>query len=73
MLGLLEGKATPRKTLFGYYGDPGTRLFKIMAREGNWKYIWLSNGGQRTVVRSGKRPIGAYEPGGNAIGKTRAD
>lgn len=44
-LGTLDGKAEPRRELFGYYGEPGTPLFKIMVRNGSWKYIYFANGG----------------------------
>lgn len=49
VLGLVGGRAQPRETLFGYYGDPGTRRFKIMARQGKWKYIFLANGGREQL------------------------
>jgi arylsulfatase A-like enzyme len=44
VLGLLAGEAPARETLFGYFGEPGTLMFKIMAREPGWKYIFISNG-----------------------------
>jgi len=46
VLGHLTGSAAPRTTLHGAYGSPGTERFKIMAREGRYKLIWLANGGQ---------------------------
>jgi arylsulfatase len=49
LLSMLDGGAKPRSTLFGYYGDPGTRLFKIMARHEHWKYIWMANGGREQL------------------------
>ena len=45
VLGILKGQCTPRDHLIGYYGTPGTPLFKIMVREGDWKYIYMANGG----------------------------
>jgi arylsulfatase len=45
VLGVLTGKANPREHLFGYYGQPGTPFFKMMVRQGDWKYIFLANGG----------------------------
>jgi len=45
VLGMLAGTAAPRDCLVGCYGDPGTPLFKVMVREGAWKYIFLANGG----------------------------
>ena len=49
VLGGLDGSAKARDVLFGYYGDPGTRLFKIMARQDRWKYIFLANGGREQL------------------------
>jgi choline-sulfatase len=44
VLGALRGEAAPRERVIGLYGAPGTRRFKVMVREGRWKYIWLANG-----------------------------
>jgi len=44
---LLNGPA--REYLFGYYGIPGTPQYKVMVRHGNWKYIYLSNGGREQL------------------------
>ena len=49
LLGLLEGRSAPREHLFGWYGEPGTSHFKIMARRGPWKYIYLANGGREQL------------------------
>jgi len=49
IVGALEGTAKRRDALFGYYGEPGTPLFKIMARSGDWKYIWFANGGREQL------------------------
>ena len=43
MLGMFAGTAHPREFLSSMYGDPGTPLFKIMIRQGDWKYIFLAN------------------------------
>jgi len=45
LLGALEGQTAPRDQVIGLYGPPGTPRFKIMVRTGNWKYIYLANGG----------------------------
>lgn len=45
VLGLIDGKAKPRKRLAGYYGRPGTSRLKAMVREDDWKYIYMANGG----------------------------
>lgn len=49
LLGLLDGTAAPRDTLFGYHGRPGSRRFKAMVRTGEEKLIWLANGGHRLL------------------------
>jgi len=48
-LGVVDGSAQAREHLFGYYGEPGTPLFKIMVRSGDWKYIFLANGGREQL------------------------
>ncbi|HUW61930.1 MAG TPA: sulfatase-like hydrolase/transferase [Candidatus Bathyarchaeia archaeon] len=45
VLGMLAGQAPARERLIGYYGVPGTNRFKVMVREGEWKYIYMANGG----------------------------
>ena len=49
VLGFLKGRRAPREHLIGYYGTPGTPLFKIMVREGDWKYIYMANGGREQL------------------------
>ena len=49
ILGLLRGAAPARAQLFGLYGAPGTPRFKVMVREGRWKYIFLANGGRELL------------------------
>ncbi len=49
VLGLLEGRSAARERFIGYYGMPGTREFKMMVREGRWKYIFLANGGREQL------------------------
>jgi arylsulfatase len=44
LLGLLDGRARPRRQLFGYYGQPGSPQFKTMVRRDGWKYIYMANG-----------------------------
>jgi len=56
VLGVLEGSAAPRETLFGYYGEPGTDRFKIMVRSGDWKYIYLANGGREQLFNTAEDP-----------------
>jgi choline-sulfatase len=49
VLGVLNGEAKPREYLVGYYGKPGTPLFKMMVRDKQWKYIYISNGGREQL------------------------
>ena len=49
VLGVVEGNASAREALFGMYGSPGTPRFKIMVRSGDWKYIYLANGGREQL------------------------
>jgi choline-sulfatase len=46
LLGVLARREAGRETLFGYYGVPGRHDFKLMVRQGQWKLIYFSNGGQ---------------------------
>ncbi len=45
VLGMISGESPPRSLLIGMYGEPGTRQFKVMVRDPQWKYIFLANGG----------------------------
>ena len=56
ILGLVRGTAPPRSTLFALYGMPGTPLFKIMVREGDWKYIFMANGGREQLFNLREDP-----------------
>ena len=49
VLSIVAGSARPREALFGYYGLPGGRGFKMMVREGSCKYIYLANGGHEQL------------------------
>lgn len=49
VLGMLDGQAPPRRQVLGYYGEPGTPQFKVMVRRGDWKYIYMANGGRRQL------------------------
>jgi len=46
VLAMLAGTAQPREFVTSMYGEPGTPLFKVMIRQGDWKYIFLANGGR---------------------------
>jgi arylsulfatase len=56
VLGMLAGNAQPREVLVGYYGVPGTREFKIMARDAAWKYIFMANGGREQLFNVREDP-----------------
>ena len=49
LLGLLAGRASPRRELVGQYGTPGTPMFRAMVRSGPWKYIFMANGGREQL------------------------
>jgi choline-sulfatase len=49
VLGALLGECPPRPALFGVYGPPGKHDFKAMMRQGDWKYIWIANGGRELL------------------------
>ena len=56
LLGVLERKAGGRTCLFGYYGTPGTPHFKVMARDKEWKYIFVANGGREQLFNVAQDP-----------------
>ncbi len=56
LLGVLDQNAAPRQQLCGMFGSPGTRKFKAMLREGDWKYIWLANGGRELLFNLAENP-----------------
>jgi choline-sulfatase len=56
LLGMLDGKSPEREFLVGMYGDPGTPLFKIMVRSGEWKYIFMANGGREQLFNLREDP-----------------
>jgi len=56
VLGMVKGNAAPREALTGFYGVPGTRQFKFMVRSGEWKYIWMANGGREQLFNVKEDP-----------------
>jgi arylsulfatase len=56
LLGALGGKKPARENLLGMFGTPGTAQFKCMVREGDWKYIWLANGGRELLFNLKRNP-----------------
>jgi len=49
LLGTLADGKSHRPSVFGIFGTPGTPQFKCMLRQGDWKYIWLANGGRELL------------------------
>ncbi|MFO7898513.1 MAG: sulfatase-like hydrolase/transferase, partial [Planctomycetota bacterium] len=56
VLGLIDSDAEPREHVVGLYGQPGTRRFKIMVRDDDWKYIFLANGGREQLFHVTEDP-----------------
>lgn len=56
VLGMVKGNAATREALTGFYGVPGTRHFKFMVRSGDWKYIWMANGGREQLFNVKEDP-----------------
>jgi choline-sulfatase len=61
VLGVVEGTTGPRERLIGYYGTPGTRQFKVMVRENNWKYVYMANGGREQLFNVAEDPAELHE------------
>jgi choline-sulfatase len=49
LLGIQTGTPQERADLLGYYSNPGSRQFKVMVRSGEWKYIFMANGGREQM------------------------
>ncbi len=45
-----------RKVVFGTHGIPGTQRFKAMVRSGQYKYIYMANGGREQLFDLEKDP-----------------
>ena len=56
LLGMLAGRAPPRRELVGLYGTPGTPYFRAMVRSGPWKYIFIANGGREQLFHVASDP-----------------
>ena len=56
LLEALRTGAPARDVVFGVFGTPGTRQFKCMVRRGNWKYLWLANGGRELLFHLVRDP-----------------
>jgi len=49
LLGVLRNQVPGRSFYAGTYGRPEGPLFKMMIRQGNWKYIFMMNGGREQL------------------------
>lgn len=56
LLAALDGVTAARSHLCGVFGSPGTPKFKAMIREGDWKYLWLANGGRELLFHVASNP-----------------
>lgn len=56
VLDMVAGRTPARETLTAFYGTPGTPLFKVMVRSGDWKYIYLANGGREQLFNVTEDP-----------------
>lgn len=56
LLQLLTNGGPGREALIGYYGEPGSRSFKFMVRQNQWKLIYLANGGRVQLFDLGADP-----------------
>ncbi len=56
VLNALWGKTKPRERIVGMYGTPGTPRFKVMVRQGDWKYIFFANGGGELLFNLAEDP-----------------
>lgn len=52
----LDSGVSERGDCVGLFGEPGTRYFKAMLREGDWKYLWLANGGREFLFNIAENP-----------------
>ncbi|MDS0300650.1 sulfatase-like hydrolase/transferase [Halogeometricum sp. S1BR25-6] len=71
VLGMLRGDTGPRERLFGYHRTP--RLppnFTAMVREGDWKYVFMRNGGREQLFDLSTDPNEVDECAGDHPEKT---
>ncbi len=76
VLGVLDGTGEPRQYLVGMHGEPGTPRFKVMVRAGDWKYIYLANGGRELLFNVTEDPDELQQRLGESpdvAGKLRAE
>ncbi len=53
---MLRGESAPRDYLVGMVEIPGSHDFKIMVLTGEWKYIFMANGGREQLFNREKDP-----------------
>lgn len=68
VLGMLEGRVSARERFVGCYGIPGSLGFKTMVREGDWKYIFIANGGREQLFDVANDPHELEQRIGDAPG-----
>ncbi|MHB9107575.1 MAG: sulfatase family protein [Armatimonadota bacterium] len=56
LLGMLAGRVGPRDHYVGMYEAPGSQDFKVMVRQGEWKYIYMANGGREQLFNLADDP-----------------
>jgi choline-sulfatase len=56
ILGMLRHTAPARDVVFGFYEVPGSQRFKAMARQGDWKYIFMANGNREQLFNVTEDP-----------------
>ena len=56
LLGILDGSVQGRGHIIGYYGIPGKPSFKVMARDNDWKYIFIANGNREQLFNVTEDP-----------------
>ncbi|HNR34797.1 MAG TPA: sulfatase-like hydrolase/transferase [Candidatus Hydrogenedentes bacterium] len=61
ILAVAQGKKRAREHFIGMYGSPGSPLFKIMVRQGDWKYIYMANGGKQQLFNLQADPDELHE------------
>ena len=54
--GILILEDEKREVLFGVYGRPESDQFKMMVRKGEWKYIYMVNGGREQLFHLSEDP-----------------
>src|SRR5436189_3067898 len=56
VLKMLRGECAPREHLVGMVEIPGSQDFKVMVLMGEWKYIFMANGGREQLFNRRRDP-----------------